>query len=143
MARPKPEARAAGPTEGQAYLVKAEEFLRAAEDSLALNNFTAAVGNAVHAGIAAADSISAIHTRTVWRGEHAQAPKHLEGAGEVGKLAARQLRRLLPLKSRAEYDPTPMRATEAKTAVQAAERMVAAAGAALVAAHPDIRGGSR
>jgi hypothetical protein len=61
------------------FLDKAREFLRAAQDSLELANNTAAVGNAVHAGILAADVISAVRTRTVWRGEHAQAagsPKH-------------------------------------------------------------------
>lgn len=62
-------ARGAGAVEAQGYLDKAREFLRAAGDSLELGNYTAAVGNAVHAGIAAADAISAARARTVWRGE--------------------------------------------------------------------------
>lgn len=53
-------------SEAQAYLDKAKEFLRAAQDSLELSNYTAAVGNSVHAGIGAADALSAVRTRTVW-----------------------------------------------------------------------------
>jgi HEPN domain-containing protein len=140
LPRAKPQSRPAGPAEAQAYLDKAQEFLRAARDSLELGNNTAAVGNAVHAGIAAADAISAIRTRTVWRGEHAQAAGHLETIGEEGKQAARHLRRLLPMKTRAEYDPAPMRAADAKTAVQAAERIVALAVQALASAPPPKKG---
>ena len=61
----------------------------------------------------------------VWKGEHSQAPAHLEKVGgEEGRKAAPQLRRLLPLKNRAEYDPEPLSATEARAAVAAAARMV-------------------
>ena len=136
MPLPKPQARPAGVAEARGYLSKAQEFLKAASDSLALSNHTAAVGNSVHAGIAAADAISAVRTRTVWRGEHAQAAGHLEASGEEGKQAARQLRRLMPMKSRAEYDPTPMRPADAQAAVQAADRIVGLAVAALASAPP-------
>lgn len=136
-------ARGAGAVEAQGYLDKAREFLRAAGDSLELGNYTAAVGNAVHAGIAAADAISAARARTVWRGEHAQAAKHLESAGTEGKAAARHLRRLLPLKTRAEYDPAPMRVTEARAGVQAAERIVDEATAAVASLRPDEKGGGK
>jgi|NGEPerStandDraft_6_1074524.scaffolds.fasta_scaffold03838_8 alkylation response protein AidB-like acyl-CoA dehydrogenase len=85
----------------------------------------AAAGNAVRAGIGAADAITAARAAVVWKGEHSQAPAHLEKVGgEKGRKAAPQLRRLLPLKNRAEYDPEPISATEAKAAVTAAARMV-------------------
>ena len=113
MPRPRAQTRPVGPGEAAAFLAKAEEFLRAAKDSLELGNNTAAVGNAVHAGILAGDAIAAARSRAVWRGEHAQAPAHLDAAGEDGKQAARHLRRLLPLKTRAEYDPAPIRAADA------------------------------
>lgn len=131
-----------GPAEAQAYLDKAQEFLRAAQDSLELSNNTAAVSNAVHAGVAAADALSAIRTRTVWRGEHAQAAGHLESAGAEGIHAARHLRRLLPMKARAEYDPAPMRTADAQMAVQAAQRLTALARQALASARPEDKGGS-
>jgi hypothetical protein len=111
-----------------AYLSKAEEFLQAATESLQSQNRVAATSNAIHAGIAAADAIAAARAGAVWRGEHTQAAGHLEAsAGVDGKQAGQQLRRLLLLKSRAEYDPDPLTQREARSAVQAAERICAIA----------------
>jgi len=124
-ARRQAQTRTASAADARAYLDKAREFQRAAEDSLGLGNRVAAAGNAVHAGIGAADAITAARAAVVWKGEHSQAPAHLEKVGgEEGRKAAPQLRRLLPLKNRAEYDPEPISATEAKAAVAAAARMV-------------------
>ena len=111
--------------DARVYVDKARKFLRAAEDSLELGNRVAAAGNAVHAGIGAADAITAARAAVVWKGEHSQSPAHLEKVGgDEGRKAAPHLRRLLPLKNRAEYDPEPISATEAKAAVTAAVRMV-------------------
>jgi hypothetical protein len=115
------------PADAVAYVVKAAEFLRAAQDSLQLGNRTAATGNAVHAGIAASDAIAAALVGSVSQGDHADAPGHLDSIGGDARVAARQLRQLLPLKSLAEYDPRPMSVTEARRAVTAAERLVALA----------------
>ena len=71
-----------------AYLAKAAEFLRAAQDSLVLGNRTAATGNAVHAGIAASDALSAALAGLVSQGDHADAPSHLDAVGGDGKIAA-------------------------------------------------------
>lgn len=110
------------------YLSRAREFLCASQDSLTLGNRVAAVGNAVHAGIAAADALAACRAGVVWKGEHGQAAGHLEDfAGADGRRASIHLRRLLPLKSRAEYDPAPVTDSEALSAVLAAERIVAIA----------------
>jgi hypothetical protein len=76
-------------------------------------------------------------------GRHSQAAAHLESAGGEGKSAARHLRRLLPLKTRAEYDPAPMRATDAKAAVQAAERIVDLAAQVIASTAPDREGGGK
>jgi hypothetical protein len=123
-----PQTRPASAADARAYLSKAGEFLRAAEDSFELNNLIAAAGNAVHAGISAADAIAAGRAGSVWKGEHTQGAGHLEKvAGTDGRDAGRQLRRLLPLKTRAEYDPGPVTVAEAAAAVQAARRLVAVA----------------
>ena len=58
-----------------------------------------------------------------------QTVTHLELAGADGKQAARHLKRLIPLKNRAEYDPAPLRGADAASAVKAAERIVEIAGA--------------
>ena len=65
---------------------------------------------------------------SVWMGEHSRAPAYLERvAGPEGTAAARQLRRLMPLKNRTEYDPTHLTETESSNAVEAARRIVAIA----------------
>jgi hypothetical protein len=137
-ARRQPDTRSTTPAEAKAYLTKAKEFLEAAVSSRELGNNAAAVGNAVHAGIAAADAIAGARGGSVWRGEHGRAPAHLETAGGAeGRQAARQLRRLLPLKNRAEYDPAPLSTRQAAAAVQAAERLFTIASQVVAAATPD------
>ena len=121
------DVRSASPRDARAYASKAHEYLHAAQTSLEVGNNVAAVGNAVHAGIAAADAVAAALSGAVWRGEHGQSPDHLEKAGSDGRQAARQLRRLIPLKTSAEYDPDPLSAAQARAALQAAERLVAIA----------------
>ena len=122
MPRSRSKTRAVKPADAVAYVVKAAEFLRAAQDSLQLGNRTA-----VHAGIAASDAIAAALVGSVSQGDHADAPGHLDSIGGDARVAARQLRQLLPLKSLAEYDPRPMSVTEARRAVTVAERLVALA----------------
>lgn len=126
--------RQASPSDTRAHLSKAREYLRAATDSLALDNRVAATGNGVHAGIAAADAIAAALVGSVRAGEHSQAAVHLEKAGTDGRQAATQLRRLLPLKTKAEYDPAPIGAGDARAAVKAAERIVVIAERVVAAA---------
>ena len=124
-ARRQGQTRRTSAAEARAYLSKAQEFLRAAEDALALRSYVVVTGNAVHAGIAAADAISASRAGMVWKGEHSQAPAHLEqAAGPDGSRAAGHLRRLVPMKNRAEYDPDPIPASEARAAVTSAARLV-------------------
>jgi hypothetical protein len=120
--------RPASAADARAYLEKAREYLRAATTSLDFANHAAATVNAVHAGISAADSIAATEARQVWRGEHGQAPTYLErNVKPHGTATARQLKRLLPLKGTAEYDPDPIPPAKAAAAVEAARRLVAIA----------------
>ena len=127
MPRARAKTRSATPADAAAYLAKAAEFLRAAQDSFELSNRTAATGNAVHAGIAASDALAAALSGSVSQGDHADAPGHLDAIGGDAKIAARQLRQLLPLKTQAEYDPRPISITEARRAVSAASRLVSLA----------------
>ena len=108
--------------------MKAREYLQSAEDAHARKHYVAAGGIAVLAGIAAGDAIAAMRSGSVWMGEHSRAPAYLERvAGPEGTAAARQLRRLMPLKNRTEYDPTHLTETESSNAVEAARRIVAIA----------------
>lgn len=120
--------RRASISEARAYLDKASEYLQASTVSLDLGNHVAATGNAVQTGMAAADAIAAVQAGEIWKGDHAQVATYLERTVRPdGQLAARHLRRLLPLRSTAEYDPEPISRPSAEVAVEAARRLVAIA----------------
>jgi hypothetical protein len=109
MPRAQAKTRTASPADAAAYLAKAVEFLQAAQDSLALGNRTAATG------IAASDAITAMLAGSVSQGEHSDAGPS-DAIGGDARAASRYLRQLLPLKARAEYDPRPVAATDARRA---------------------------
>ncbi|MGH9076469.1 MAG: hypothetical protein ACRDY0_03295 [Acidimicrobiales bacterium] len=121
--------------EGIAYAAKSHEYLEAAEDALARGNHVATVGNAVHATIAAADAVSAVRLKSRWKSDHSGAADHVAAAGGEGEQCAASLRRVLPLKHQAEYDPVPMAPAKARTAIRAASQAVAAADRVLVQAQ--------
>jgi hypothetical protein len=121
----------ATPGDGAAYLAKAHEYHEAAEDALERGNFVAAAGNAVHANIAAADAVSSVRLGSRWKSDHPGEAEHVAAAGLEGEQCAKSLRRVLPLKHQAEYDPVPMAPAKAQGAIRAAAQAVAAADRAL------------
>lgn len=108
--------------EARVFLARAAEFVQAARDAAGRENWDATAGNAVHAAIAAADAISSALLGERWVGDHSGAGRHVERVGDAGQACARQLRTVLPLKNRAEYDPVPVRPAEGQRALMAAER---------------------
>lgn len=123
------------PGDGDAFLLKAQEFLEAVEDAVGRGNHTAAVGNAVHAVISAADAVVSVRLGERWRGEHFGAVDHVAGAGEEGRICADSLRRVLPLKTEAEYDPAPLSSSKVTRAVRAARSAVVAAERVVAQSH--------
>jgi hypothetical protein len=115
-------------SDARAYLGKAVQYLEVAQEAAKAERWAPAVGNAVHAGILAADAVAAKELGEVWRGEHGGAVGHVQKAGTDGKAVARDLQRLLGLKTRAEYDPHPGTRQQAEQAVKAAQRVVEHAG---------------
>jgi hypothetical protein len=81
---------------------------------------SAAVSNAVLAGIATADAICCRrlgrHSAT---DDHQQALALLEKAGDVGKAARGHLETLLSIKDKAQYEEVDPTVTEAKRAIRA------------------------
>jgi hypothetical protein len=137
VSRREGKTRSASVADARAYLGKAHEFLTAAQHSLAHENYVATTGNAVHAGIAAADAITAARAGQVWKGEHTQSVGHLRSAGGAdGRAGASHLERLIPMKNKAEYDPQPVSSTDARAAVKAAIRLVGIADRAVSSAEP-------
>lgn len=110
-------------------LAKARQFLEAVElvETLADEDdlLDAMVTLCVHAGIAAADVICCARL-----GEHATGQNHTEAVellGRVDKTSARDLSKLLGMKTRAGYSSTPISAANARAALRGATRLVAAA----------------
>ncbi len=109
---------------------RVQEFFRNIQ-----GDFNAAAATAVDAGINAADAVAGMNLGQRWKGPHEQAADFVAKAGEEGKEVARELRRLLPLKTQAHYEPAQVSATKARSAVTAAERAVGIARRVIVRAR--------
>lgn len=106
-------------------------FLDVAE-RLAVEDFDpdVVVTNAVHAGLAASDSLCCLRL-----GERSRDQDHASAArllARVDKSLANELTRLLALKTTAAYETRQVSRADAKNAVRRARKLLDAAGAALV-----------
>lgn len=121
------------------HLGKAEQFLDAARSTFDTGAFDAAMLNAIHAGISAADSVC-----VVLAGIRSADPDHVRAADlleEVGQGVAafrdksKQLRQLVSKKTQVEYQGRRARAPDARDALRRAERLVGWAGEQVDAAR--------
>lgn len=111
-------------SEAVRHLEKAREYLLAAQHSLEIGDLDAAGGNAVLAGVNAADCVSGAINANRWNGPHEQAVAHVKTAGTHGRAVATHLARLLRKKTQAHYEQTRLRPSEVADLVRAAERAV-------------------
>jgi hypothetical protein len=110
------------------YLDKAEEFLAAAVDAVLGGHAVAATSLAIHAGINAGDVVTGARTGSRAAGQdHDQVLHLLNQAGDEGKIVAKELGRLLPLKTKVEYSAETVSTATAERAVERARRCVSAA----------------
>lgn len=127
MAR-KGRTRSISGTQVRSYVAKAEEYLSAAEHELEAGRAIAATSLAIHAGINAADAVCGTRLgRRAGGQDHDEALALLRTAGPDGVAVAKDLVRLLPMKTRAEYEPDEIPKSDAKKAVDRARRVVAVA----------------
>jgi hypothetical protein len=111
----------------KSFLMKAEQYLASAEDSLAAERHTPA-SDAIHAGISSQDSIVTTLTGSTSKGkDHARAPKELKQA--LGKrpeatTAEKALRELLSAKGDVEYGVALVAAAKAESLVRRARILV-------------------
>lgn len=111
-----------------AYLSKAEEYLAAATNELHEGRAIAATSLAIHAAINAADAVTGVRLGRRAAGEdHDQVLALLREAGKDGAEIERNLGRLLPLKTKTEYEPDEISKGNAAKAVERAARCVAVA----------------
>lgn len=112
-------------TDVRAYAAKAEEYLEAAGDAFESGRYNAATSAAIHAGINAADAITgSLRGMRSSDPDHSRAVDLLEASGKDGKDASKHLARLLPLKTKAEYDPGMVSRSKAESALKSASRLV-------------------
>jgi hypothetical protein len=109
----------------RAHIGKAEEYLSAATAELDADRPIAATSLAIHAGINAADAVTGVRLGVRAAGQdHDEAIGLLRTAGPDGVTVAKELGRLLPMKTRAEYEPDDIPKSDAARAVDRARRIV-------------------
>jgi hypothetical protein len=114
--------------EARGHLSKAREFLDAANLELEHELYTAAASSAVLAGINAKDAICLQLTgRTGTADDHRAAVPELAAVGPAGKALGSTFRRLLGLKTTAQYQAAPIGHIDATKAVAWATSMIDAA----------------
>ena len=112
----------------RAYVIKAVEYREAAASELDAGRYVAATSLAVHAAINAADAVCGKRLGRRAAGEgHQEVLTLLGEAGRSGEALKKEVGRLLPLKTKAEYEPDGLARGVAKKAVERAQRCVAAA----------------
>lgn len=123
---PKPvRTRTASSAQVRAYAGRAQEHADAAAAEIAAGRYIAATSLAVHAAINAADAVCGGRLGERAAGEaHQQALDLLRTAGNDGIAVEKELRRLLPLKTKAEYEPDDVAIGVATKAVERALRCV-------------------
>ena len=120
--------RAVTASQARRYLAKAQEYADAASSELDAGRGIAATSLAIHAAINAADAVCGVRLGERAAGQdHDQVLALLKTAGKDGAEVEKNLRRLLPLKTKAEYDPDDIPLSTASRAVDRAQRCVAAA----------------
>ncbi len=134
MPRP-PRTRAARSELHRNYVAKADEFLRAAEESFRRGDYDACVSAAIHSGINLADALSAFYLQMRSAGEsHGDALALLRRVPlppAEREQVVRHLSAFLDVKNAAEYEDRLLRAREAEDALKHLERLSARARAAL------------
>jgi len=110
------------------YANKAQEYAEAAVSELESERYIAATILAIHAGISAGDAVCGARLGERAAGEdHDQVLTPLQQAGPDGAMIGKDLRRLLPLKTKTEYEPDDVAQGVARKAVERAQRCVAIA----------------
>jgi hypothetical protein len=110
------------------YARKAEEFARAAASELDAGRAIAATSLAIHAAINASDAVCGARLGKRSAGQdHDEVLAFLSEAGRDGAALEKELRRLLPLKTKAEYEPDEIPVSVARKAVERATRCVTVA----------------
>jgi HEPN domain-containing protein len=115
-------------SEAKLYVAKADQFLDHARAALDAERFDAALLNAIHAAISAADAVTvALVGRRSTDPDHQRAVDLLEeatGSAPETRTRSRQVRALLARKNTVEYESRPATGRDARDGVEQAGRVV-------------------
>ncbi len=120
-----------------AYVAKSEEFADSAADEFKSQRYIASTSLAIHAAINAADAVCGARLgRRAAGQDHHEVLSLLREAGADGVALAKDLKRLLPLKTQVEYEPGAVAQGVASKALERAKRCVGIARAAAFKSKP-------
>ena len=121
-----PKTRSVAKANHRNYVRKSDEFVRSAQQALDRGDWDAAVSNAIHAALCAADALTVFYSGTRSTGEsHEEILRLLAGLRIERKDLDRNLahlRALLQLKTTAEYEDRLLGARDATMSLQHAVR---------------------
>jgi HEPN domain-containing protein len=122
--------------QARAYVTKATEYAEAAASEFEAKRYIAATSLAIHAAINAADAVCGARVGQRAAGEdHDHVLTLLKQAGPDGANIEKELRRILPLKTRTEYESDDVAPGVASKAVERAQRCVATAQAVVASSR--------
>jgi HEPN domain-containing protein len=114
------------PTKAQNYIVKAEELLKTANDSLKSNRYNSAVTNAVHSSINALDALTTKFKGKRGSDDHTEVLLLVKGilSSQEYEEIRKQFASLISKKNASEYQPDLMKEGDAREAIKLAERIL-------------------
>jgi HEPN domain-containing protein len=119
-------ARSVDPKKAANYIVKAEELLMTANDSLNSNRYNSAVTNAIHSAINALDALTTKFKGKRGSDDHTEALSLVQGIlpSPQYEEIRKQFVSLIDKKNASEYQPDLMNEGDAREAIKWAERIL-------------------
>jgi HEPN domain-containing protein len=119
-------ARSVDPTKAPNYIIKAEELLKTANDSLKINRYNSTVTNAVHSSINALDALTTKFKSKRGSDDHTEVLSLVQGILPPSQYEEirKQFTSLISKKNTSEYQPDLMGEEDAREAIKLAERIL-------------------
>jgi HEPN domain-containing protein len=114
------------PTKAPNYIIKAEELLKTANDSLKSKRYNSAVTNAVHSSINALDALTTSFKGKRGSDDHTEVLSLVQGILPPSQYEEirKQFASLISKKNASEYQPDLMNEGDASEAIKLAERIL-------------------
>ncbi|MDH2906611.1 MAG: HEPN domain-containing protein, partial [Candidatus Nitrosotalea sp.] len=119
-------ARSVDPTKAANYVIKAEELLKTANDSLTSRRYNSTVTNAVHSSINALDALTVKFKGKRGSDDHTEVLELVKGILPLSQYEdiRKQFTFLISKKNASEYQPDLMTEKDANEAIKWAERIL-------------------